>query len=662
MGWDDLTGQTDAIATMRAASTDDGMTHSWLITGPPGSGRSILAYAFAAALIARPGDEEQTELQVTNRTHPDLGVLSTDRVLISIDEVRALVATSQFSPSVGRHRVMVIEDADRMTERTSNVLLKALEEPPARTVWILCAPSEADLIPTIRSRVRTVRLRVPAVDEVAELISRRDGVSLPEALRSAREAQSHIGMAHRLATNEQARERRRRTLELALGIRSVAGAVIAASELLEVAAADAKAITEERDATERESVLRSLGLEPGGTVPPGAALAVEGARRRPEASRNTQPARRDRPHSRRSALALPRHPAAAIGGRAGAREPGDLLRPGCCGRGVGARANPRDPRRDRARPPPDRRQCGPGARPRVDAGVCRSRERTIIVTRSRHPCRSRRDRRHRRVLAVAVLLSGCVSWFLPPRPSETSTPTGEQVAADLQPFYSQILRWSSCGDGMQCTTAQAPMDWADPTAASIDLALVRQPTRGTAKGSLLINPGGPGGSGYDFVLDSIDYATSERLQQNFDIVGFDPRGVGRSSAVSCYDDPAVLDEYNYGIVPGEYGSDEWIANLAAGEQGVRRGLPRAHRASLAVRRHGQRRARPRPAARRARRREAELPRLLVRHLPRCDLRRPLPRQDGAARARRRRRSVDHRLRRDRYAGDGLRKRHARVPR
>ncbi|HEX7835323.1 MAG TPA: ATP-binding protein, partial [Pseudolysinimonas sp.] len=106
MSWDDLTGQAEAIATVRAAAdTDDGMTHSWLITGPPGSGRSILAYAFAAALIARPGDEAATELLVDKRTHPDLGVLSTDRVLISIEEVRQLVASSQFSPSVGRYRV-----------------------------------------------------------------------------------------------------------------------------------------------------------------------------------------------------------------------------------------------------------------------------------------------------------------------------------------------------------------------------------------------------------------------------------------------------------------------------------------------------------------------------------------------------------------------------
>jgi DNA polymerase-3 subunit delta' len=269
MGWDDLTGQAEAIAVMRDAAHDERMSHSWLITGPPGSGRSILAYAFAAALISRPGDEQPTEAQVRARTHPDLGILSTDRVTITIDEVRQLVASSQYSPSVGRYRVMVIEDADRMTERTSNVLLKALEEPPPRTVWILCAPSEADLIPTIRSRVRSVRLRTPSVAEVAELISRRDGVSLPEAERAAREAQSHIGMAHRLATNDQARDRRRRTLELALGIRSVAGAVLAAAELVAVATDDAKSFTDEHDAEERERALRSLGIEPGAAVPAG---------------------------------------------------------------------------------------------------------------------------------------------------------------------------------------------------------------------------------------------------------------------------------------------------------------------------------------------------------------------------------------------------------
>jgi pimeloyl-ACP methyl ester carboxylesterase len=155
-------------------------------------------------------------------------------------------------------------------------------------------------------------------------------------------------------------------------------------------------------------------------------------------------------------------------------------------------------------------------------------------------------------VASALLLAGCTPVV--------STPTGEDVAADLSPFYEQVLNWSDCGEGMQCATAEAPLDWDNPATDSIDLALTRQvATGGDRLGSLLVNPGGPGASGYDIVHDSVDFATSETLQASYDIVGFDPRGVGRSTAISCYDDPTTLDGFLYDISAGEPGSDAWVA-------------------------------------------------------------------------------------------------------
>ena len=266
--WDDLVGQDAAIAQMKAAATpgSHAMTHAWLITGPPGSGRSTLAHAFAAELVGA-GSEESAWRQVIAGAHPDVSVLSTNKVTITIEEVRALVAFSYFSPSASNYRVVVIEDADRMTERTSNVLLKALEEPPPQTVWILCAPSTADVLPTIRSRTRSVVLQVPGAPEVAALIAKREGIDPALALRAANEAQSHIGMATRLATDDQARTRRETSIDLVLGVTTVSGAVGVAAKLLEIAGEDATALGERTDQEERDVLLISLGVGPGGAVP-----------------------------------------------------------------------------------------------------------------------------------------------------------------------------------------------------------------------------------------------------------------------------------------------------------------------------------------------------------------------------------------------------------
>lgn len=268
--WADIVGQQVAAQTLeRAAAPGGAPAHAWLITGPPGSGRSNIAYRFAAALIARTeADRERVYAQVLARTHPDLGVLTTQTTIIKIDAAREVVASSYYAPSEGRYRVFVIEDADRMTEHTSNVLLKALEEPPERTVWVLCAPSEADLLPTIRSRARSLRLVTPAVSEIAALLHERDGVALADAERAARLAQSHIGMARSLARDPEAMERRERVIRAALSIETLGDAMGTAAALMKVAEADAAAATERRETRERADAMRSLGLAPGAAIPP----------------------------------------------------------------------------------------------------------------------------------------------------------------------------------------------------------------------------------------------------------------------------------------------------------------------------------------------------------------------------------------------------------
>jgi len=269
--WSGLVGQERAVDTLRAAvASPSAMTHAWLITGPPGSGRSNAARSFAAALLCPDGGcgrchECRTTLA---GTHPDVTVLATDKVTISIEEVRALLQVAARSPGEGAWRVIIVEDADRMVERTTNVLLKAIEEPAPRTVWLLCAPSPQDVLVTIRSRCRPVVLRVPPAEAVAELLVASDGVSHEVALASARAAQSHVGLARRLARDPEARARRERVLTLASGIRGVGDAVLAAAEVVETSQAEASAESGERDAQERTQLLTSLGAADLSTLPP----------------------------------------------------------------------------------------------------------------------------------------------------------------------------------------------------------------------------------------------------------------------------------------------------------------------------------------------------------------------------------------------------------
>ena len=269
--WDDVVGQDAAVAVLRHAVDDPAaMTHAWLLTGPPGSGRSNAARAFAAALQCERGGCGHCRACATALagTHADVTVVATELVGIRIEETRSLVSLAQRSPSEGRWRVIVVEDADRMAERTSNVLLKAIEEPPPRTVWLLCAPSPQDVVVTLRSRSRSVALRVPPVEAVARLLVERDGVDPEVALVVARASQSHIGIARRLARDPQARARRDRVLTIPRAIRGVGDAVLAAGDLVEVAQDEAKAATEHRDAREKAALLHAMGAEGATTLPP----------------------------------------------------------------------------------------------------------------------------------------------------------------------------------------------------------------------------------------------------------------------------------------------------------------------------------------------------------------------------------------------------------
>ncbi|MDR1442157.1 MAG: DNA polymerase III subunit delta' [Bifidobacteriaceae bacterium] len=265
--WEAVTGQAAVVEQLRqAASRPESMTHSWLITGPPGSGRSVAARAFAAALQCEQAGcgECQACRTVLSGSHPDVLDTATKKVVIAIDDVREWVTLSVRTPSQGRWRIIIVEDADRMLERTGNVLLKALEEPPPHTVWILSAPRPQDVLVTIRSRCRSVALRIPSVDAVAGLLTERDGADPALARLAALAAQCHIGVARRLVRDPAAIERRRQVLDIPKAASSVARAVVAAGQLDAVAKAEAETVVQEREAVGRTRLLEQLG-EPGGS-------------------------------------------------------------------------------------------------------------------------------------------------------------------------------------------------------------------------------------------------------------------------------------------------------------------------------------------------------------------------------------------------------------
>jgi DNA polymerase III subunit delta' len=251
------------------------MTHAWLFTGPPGSGRSVAARAFAAALLCPFGGCGQCPScrQVRAGTHADLLLVRPEGLSYGVRQTRELVLRAAGAPSGGRWLVVLFEDADRSTEQAANALLKAIEEPAPRTVWLLCAPSAEDLVTTIRSRCRVMTLRVPPSSAVAQVLVERDGVEFSRALDAARAAQGHIGRARRLATDSGAAARRAAVLNVPLQATSLGPALAAAASLVKTAEDEAKSVTEQLDEPEREALRQAYGE---GSTGKGVAKAMRG--------------------------------------------------------------------------------------------------------------------------------------------------------------------------------------------------------------------------------------------------------------------------------------------------------------------------------------------------------------------------------------------------
>ncbi|MBO0878245.1 MAG: DNA polymerase III subunit delta', partial [Pseudonocardia sp.] len=266
--WADVVGQDRATAVLAAAAADpSAMTHAWLFTGPPGSGRSVAARAFAAALQCDAGGcgHCQACRTVLAGTHSDVREVVPEGLSISVSEMRALVQIAARWPSTGNWQIVIISDADRLTEGAANALLKAVEEPSDRTVFLLCAPSDhPDDVPvTIRSRCRLVPLRTPPASAIADVLATRDGIDPDTASWAASVCGGHIGRARRLARDPEARTRRDQALAIPLSLRGLGDVFTAADDLIGSAEAEATAVSGSRDAAEREALATAMGA--GGT-------------------------------------------------------------------------------------------------------------------------------------------------------------------------------------------------------------------------------------------------------------------------------------------------------------------------------------------------------------------------------------------------------------
>ncbi len=278
--WDEVVGQPSAVAELRAAAENPAaMTHAWLFTGPPGSGRSVAARAFAAALqCPQHGCGTCTSCHtVMAGTHSDVREIVPEGLSISVKSMRTLVQQAARKPAMGRYQILVITDADRLTENAANALLKFVEEPPEQTIFLLCAPSDhpEDVRITIRSRCRAIALRIPAPAAIADVLVRRDGVDPAQAAWAASVAGGHVGRARRLARDADARAHRDTVLGLPMRIRGLGDAFAFAGDVVRGAKAEATELAETRDLAERDELAIAMGA---GGIGKGVAAAARGAK------------------------------------------------------------------------------------------------------------------------------------------------------------------------------------------------------------------------------------------------------------------------------------------------------------------------------------------------------------------------------------------------
>lgn len=272
--WDSLVGQKPVIDMLSriAQGGPSQITQSWLICGPPGSGRSNMARAFAAALESpdhgMSAEPTRVTQQVLAGTHPDVTVLTTNKVTIGIDQVREIITTSEQMPATAPWRIIIIEDVDRMLERTTNVLLKEIEEPAEHCIWLLCAPSAQDVLPTIRSRTRIVNLAVPSTQAVAGFLTSTTNVEPKVAQRAARLAEGHIGIAKLYATDERVMSDRDELVVGVLNLARASDAVLLAGNLIDNAKAQAEADANRITAGQEAEFRRINGLAPSDRIPP----------------------------------------------------------------------------------------------------------------------------------------------------------------------------------------------------------------------------------------------------------------------------------------------------------------------------------------------------------------------------------------------------------